>query len=91
MIILGTGVQLFLKEDIGNIFIISQEGNVVGSTREWRGPGHVRFRKANDPHWLELEKDENGKEIIVGVYFLWAKRKKNGDLFPYNLKAIRSQ
>ena len=35
---------------------------IIGSTRRWRGPGHIRFRK-EDLHWLELKKDENGNEI----------------------------
>ena len=77
MIILNWGA-IILKEDIGNIYsLYLQEGNVLEAL-ENGGPGHVRFRKANDPHWLELEKDENGKEISVGVYFLWAKEKRMG-------------
>ena len=65
--------------DIGNIFVYSQEGNVVGSTRKWRGSGHIRFRKADDLHWLELEKDEDGNEICTSI-FLMGKKRKNGDL-----------
>ena len=30
--------------------------------RYWRGPGHFRYRKANDLHWLELERDAKGNE-----------------------------
>ena len=50
-----------------HIPIISQEGAVVGSTRVWRGPGSIRFRKAKDLHWLELEKDKDGNEIYIEV------------------------
>ena len=46
-----------------HIPIISKEGAVVGSTRVWRGPGSIRFRKADDLHWLELAKDEQGNEF----------------------------
>ena len=34
-----------------HIPVYSQEGKVVGSTARWRGPGHIRFRKASDLHW----------------------------------------
>ena len=30
----------------------------------WRGPG-LRFRKAEDLHWLELAKDKDGKNILL--------------------------
>ena len=54
-------------------------GEVVGSTRVWRGPGSIRFRKADDLHWLELEKDENGNEIPCwSLFFMGKKRKEWG-------------
>ena len=54
-------------------------GNVVGSTREWRGPGHIRFRKADDLHWLELKKDKNGNEIpCTSIFFMGRKKKEWG-------------
>lgn len=56
--------------------IISQEGNVVGATKEWRGPGHIRFRKAEDLHWLELAKDKDGNEIPCTSIFFMGKKKK---------------
>ena len=50
-------------------------GNVVGPQENGVVPGHVRFRKADDLHWLELKKDENGNEILVGAS-LWERKKK---------------
>ena len=62
-----------------HIPVISQEGFVVGATKEWRGPGHIRFRKADDLHWLELAKDEDGNEIpCSSVFFMGRKRKEWG-------------
>ena len=62
-----------------HIPVISQEGNVVGSTNEWRGPGHIRFRKAKDLHWLELEKDPEGNEIpCTSIFFMGRKCKEWG-------------
>jgi len=52
----------------------SKEGNVVGSTRVWRGPGHFRIRNADDLHWLELEKDEDGNEIPCWSLFFMGKK-----------------
>ena len=63
-----------------HIPLISQEGNVVGSTRKWRGPGHIRFRKADDLHWLELEKMKTVMKFPVQVFSLWEQKRKNGDL-----------
>ena len=60
-----------------HIPLISQEGNVVGSTKVWRGPGSIRFRSADDLHWLELAKDENGKEIPCTSLFFMGRKKKN--------------
>jgi len=54
----------------------SKEGNVVGSTRVWRGPGHFRIRNADDLHWLELEKDEDGNEIPCWSLFFMGKKVK---------------
>ena len=62
-----------------HIPVISQEGNVVGSTKEWRGAGHIRFRKAKDLHWLELEKDPEGNEIpCTSIFFMGRKCKEWG-------------
>lgn len=52
----------------------SKEGNVVGSTKVWRGPGHFRFRKPNDLHWLELEKDAEGNEIPCWSLFFMGRK-----------------
>lgn len=62
-----------------HIPLISLEGKVVGSTREWRGPGNIRFRKAKDLHWLELEKDLDGNEIpCTSIFFMGRKCKEWG-------------
>ena len=37
-----------------HIPLISLEGKVVGSTREWRGPGNIRFRKAKAVSYTHL-------------------------------------
>lgn len=44
----------------------------------WRGPGSIRFRKAEDLHYLELAKDENGNEIPCWSIFFMGK-KSEGD------------
>ena len=31
----------------------------------WRRPGHIRFRKAEDLHYLELAKDKDGNEFSM--------------------------
>ena len=54
----------------------SGEGKVAGSTRVWRGLVPIRFRNADDLHWLELEKDENGNEISCWSLFLMGKKRK---------------
>ena len=59
-----------------HIPIISYEGNVCGSTRVWRGPGHFRIRKANDLHWLELETDSDGNEIPCWSLFFMGRKVK---------------
>ena len=62
-----------------HIPIISQEGAVVGATKEWRGPGNIRFRKADDLHWLELAKDDDGNEIpCTSLFFMGIKKKEWG-------------
>ena len=58
-------------------------GGVVGSTRVWRGPGHFRIRSADDLHWLELEKDEEGNEIPCWSLFFMGKKKKEWGFLPY--------
>ena len=43
----------------------------------WRGPGSIRFRKAEDPHYLELaSKMKMAMKFLVGVYFLWVKKSR---------------
>lgn len=45
----------------------------------WRGPGHTRFRKAEDLHYLELEKDKDGNEIPCwSIFYMGKKRKEWG-------------
>ena len=59
--------------------IHSKEGAVVGSTKVWRGPGSIRFRDADDLHWLELAKDENGNDIpCTSLFFMGRKKKEWG-------------
>ncbi len=41
----------------------------------WRGPGSFRFRKSEDLHYLELEKDKNGKELPCWSLFFMGKQK----------------
>ena len=43
--------------------------------KHWRGPGHIRLRKAQDLHWLELAKDENGDNIPCWSLFFMGKQK----------------
>lgn len=69
----------------------STTGGVVGSTRVWRGPGHFRFRKADDLHWLELEKDENGNEIPCWSLFFMGNKKKEWGFLPYNDKGTMEE
>jgi len=59
--------------------VVSKEGNVVGATRVWRGPGHFRMRSADDLHWLELAKDADGNEIPCwSLFFMGRKQKEWG-------------
>ena len=37
----------------------------------WRGPGHIRFRSADDLHWLELAKDKDGNNIpCTSIFYM---------------------
>ncbi len=40
----------------------------------WRGPGSIRFRKAEDLHYLELAKDKNGNNIPCWSIFFMGKK-----------------
>jgi len=42
--------------------------------RFWRGPGHFRYRRADDLHYLELDKDANGNEIPCWSLFFMGKK-----------------
>ena len=42
--------------------------------RFWRGPGHFRYRRASDLHYLELERDEQGNEIPCWSLFFMGKK-----------------
>lgn len=42
--------------------------------KHWRGPGHIRFRKAQDLHYLELAKDADGNEIPCWSIFYMGKK-----------------
>ena len=42
--------------------------------KHWRGQGHVRFRKAQDLHYLELAKDADGNEIPCWSVFYMGKK-----------------
>ena len=42
--------------------------------RFWRGPGHFRYRKASDLHYLELEKDKDGNEIPCWSLFFMGRK-----------------
>tara|TARA_B100000676_G_scaffold164398_1_gene161667 strand:+ start:315 stop:830 length:516 start_codon:yes stop_codon:yes gene_type:complete len=45
--------------------------------KHWRGPGSMRFRKAEDLHWLELAKDKDGNNIPCWSLFYMAKKRKD--------------
>jgi len=45
--------------------------------RFWRGPGHFRYRRSDDMHYLELAQDQNGCEIPCWSLFFMGK--KTGD------------
>jgi hypothetical protein len=42
--------------------------------RFWRGPGHFRYRSADDLHFLELAKDTEGNEIPCWSLFFMGKK-----------------
>lgn len=42
--------------------------------RFWRGPGHFRYRRASDLHFLELAKDAEGNEIPCWSLFFMGKK-----------------
>jgi len=50
----------------------------------WRGPGSLRFRKAEDLHWLELAKDKDGKNIPCWSLFYMGKKQKEWGFLPFN-------
>lgn len=49
----------------------------------WRGPGHIRFRKADDLHWLELAKDKDGNEIPCWSIFYMGRKQKEWGFVRY--------
>lgn len=55
---------------------------VTGTRKVWRGPGHFRIRSADDLHWLELEKDQNGNEIPCWSLFFMGKKRKEWGFLP---------
>jgi hypothetical protein len=58
-------------------------GGVVGSTKVWRGPGHFRYRKADDLHWLELAKDADGNNIPCWSLFFMGQKQKEWGFLPW--------
>jgi hypothetical protein len=42
--------------------------------RFWRGPGHFRYRRASDLHYLELERDEHDNEIPCWSLFFMGQK-----------------
>ena len=52
--------------------------------RFWRGPGSLRFRKADALHYLELDKDENGNNIPCWSIFFMG-RKSPGDHWGFQI------
>jgi hypothetical protein len=55
----------------------------------WRGPGHFRYRTANDLHWLELNRDAEGNELPCwSLFFMGQKAQswgfvKDGNWIPH--------
>ena len=45
--------------------------------KKWKGPGSLRFRKADDLHYLELDKDKDGNEIPCWSLFYMGKKSDN--------------
>lgn len=56
----------------------------------WRGAGHIRFRKATDLHYLELEKDKDGNEIPCWSLFFMGKQQTDWG-FKVNNKIINHE
>ena len=70
--------------------VISKEGNVVGATKHWRGPGSIRFRNADALHWLELAKDKDGNEIPCwSLFFMGRKVKEWGFMRFVQVKDVK--
>ena len=56
----------------------------------WRGPGSFRYRKSEDLHYLELEKDENGNELPCWSLFFMGKQKTDWG-FKVNNKIVNHE
>lgn len=66
-----------------NVPVRSAEGAIVGSQGIWRGPGHFRFRKSDDLHFLTLAKDKDGNEIPCWSLFYMGKKAKEWGFVPF--------
>ena len=51
--------------------------------RFWRGPGHFRYRSADDLHYLELAKDAQGNEIPCWSLFFMGKKATEWGFVPF--------
>lgn len=56
----------------------------------WKGSGNIRFRKSTDLHYLELAKDEDGKEIPCWSLFFMGKQKTDWG-FKVNNKIVNHE
>ncbi len=56
----------------------------------WRGPGSFRFRKSEDLHYLELEKDKDGNELPCWSLFFMGKQKTDWG-FKVNNKIVNHE
>ena len=56
----------------------------------WRGPGSFRYRKSEDLHYLELEKDEDGNELPCWSLFFMGKQKADWG-FKVNNKIVNHE
>tara|TARA_Y100000592_G_C5460526_1_gene313755 strand:+ start:1313 stop:1747 length:435 start_codon:yes stop_codon:yes gene_type:complete len=56
----------------------------------WRGPGSFRYRKSEDLHYLELEKDEDGNELPCWSLFFMGKQKTDWG-FKVNNKIVNHE
>ena len=56
----------------------------------WKGSGNIRFRKSTDLHYLELAKDEDGKEIPFWSLFFMGKQKTDWG-FKVNNKIVNHE